>query len=142
MSKIKNLFFKYKELILYLIFGTATTLVNWIFYVLFLFVFSLTVSNAIAWFLAVLFAYVVNKKYVFESKYVSASQSIREISLFYAARILSGAIDILGLPLLIYIGVDQQVFGIEGAVAKAILTVIGIILNYIFSKFIIFKKTK
>jgi len=141
LERCTAIYKKNKEIVLYLIFGTCTTFVNWIIYVLALFILPLTVSNAIAWFLSVLFAFVVNKKFVFESKYVSVKQSIKEVVLFYAARVFTGAIDILGLPFLIFIGLDQQIFGIEGAVAKAILTIIGIVLNYIFSKFIIFKKS-
>ena len=141
MTKIRDLYIKHKELILYFIFGVSTTTVNWIIYIFFLLFLPLAVSNAMAWFLSVLFAFVVNKKYVFESKSTSIKQSIKEIVLFYAARVLSGAIDIFGLPFLIFLGLDQQIFGIEGAVAKAILSFIGIMLNYIFSKFIIFRKT-
>lgn len=60
--------------------------------------------------------------------------------MFLSARIFTRVIEIAGLPLLVYIGLDQEVFGIEGAVAKAILSVVVIILNYVFSKFAIFRK--
>ena len=70
MKKIKELLLKYKEVIMYLIFGVATTLVNWIVYSLLMktSVVNMTVSNAIAWFTAVVFAYITNKLFVFESR--------------------------------------------------------------------------
>jgi len=140
MGMLRETALKYKEQLLYIIFGVATTLVNWIIYTLALLIFTLAVSNAIAWFLAVLFAFIVNKKYVFESKYVSVKQSLREVALFYGARIFSGFVEILGLPFLVFIGLNQEIFGIEGAVAKAIISVVVILMNYFFSKFVVFKR--
>ena len=142
MDKLKTLYLKHKEPVLYLIFGAATTFFNWIIYALALFIFTITVSNAIAWFLAVFFAYFVNKKFVFESKHISVKQTVKELVLFYGARMFSGIFEIIGLPLLVYIGLNQQVFGIEAAFAKVIISVIVIVLNYFFSKFVVFKKEK
>ena len=70
MKKIKRLLLKYKEVIMYLIFGVATTLVNWVVYSLLMktSAVNMTISNAIAWFTAVVFAYITNKLFVFESK--------------------------------------------------------------------------
>ena len=70
MQKIIQLIQKYKELVMYFIFGVATTLVNWVAYSLLVRtdVISMTVSNAIAWFVAVVFAFVTNKIFVFESR--------------------------------------------------------------------------
>ena len=133
---------KYKEQILYLVFGFATTLINWVTYTVLLLVFTLTISNAIAWFVAVIFAFVVNKIYVFEQKKSSVPGVIKELLMFFLARAATGVFEILGLPFLVHIGLDQEVFGIEGAVAKAIISVIVIIANYLFSKFIIFRKKK
>ena len=142
-SSFKNKYIiKYKEQILYIIFGAATTLVNWLSYTLLLFLFSLTISNAVAWFISVLFAFVVNKLYVFERKETSVTETAKELLLFFLARIATGVIEIFGLPLLVYIGLNQEIFGIEGAVAKIIISVFVIIANYIFSKFIIFRKQK
>jgi len=140
MELIKSFATKFREQIMYGIFGCATTIVNWVVYTLSLYIFSLSVSNALAWFIAVLFAYFVNKKYVFESKYVSVKHSIREVFLFYGGRVFSGIIEVGGLPLLVYFGVDQQVFGIEGSVAKIIISVLVIITNYLIMKFIVFRK--
>jgi len=67
---------------------------------------------------------------------------IKEIFLFFGARIFSGIFEILGLPLLVYLGLNQKIYGIEGAVAKIIISVIVIVSNYFFSKFVIFKKSR
>ena len=141
MDRVRYLFTKYQEQILYLVFGVATTLVNWIVYTLLLSVVPMTVSQAIAWLIAVLFAFYVNKIYVFKRKKTGTAGVMRELLLFFGARVFSGVIEIGGLPLLVYIGLDQTIFGIEGALAKALLSVIVIIMNYFFSKFIIFKRS-
>ncbi len=150
MDKLKSLFKKYREIIMYLFFGVATTAVNWITYILCDIGFELddtkttliAVSNAIAWVVAVTFAYITNKFLVFESKDRTPRFVIIEALKFFGSRLVSGVFEI-GLPsALIAIGLNQAVFGIEGAVAKAITSVVVIILNYIFSKLIVFRKKK
>jgi len=141
MDKIRSIYIKHQEKILYLFFGGATTLVNWVVYTLLLFVIPMAACQAVAWFVAVLFAFYVNKIYVFKMTKTGSAGLFRELLLFFGARVFSGVIEIGGLPLLVYIGLDQTIFGIEGALAKALLSVIVIILNYFFSKFIIFKRS-
>ena len=81
-----------KELIAYVFFGVLTTIVNFITYFLFEGVFGINylISNIIAWFVSVLFAYITNRIWVFESK---DDNIIKEILLFYGGRVFSGAID-------------------------------------------------
>ena len=131
---------KYKEQILYITFGAITTLVNWIFYTIFLQFFNLAVSNMIAWFITVVFAFLVNKVYVFKRGYTTFVETLKELVLFLGARAFSGLFEIFGLPILVYAGLNQTIYGIEGAMAKIIISVVVIVLNYFFSKFIIFKK--
>ena len=140
-----KLFKKYKEIISYLFFGVLTTIVNYCVYALFTFlltesisdvVLRATVSNIIAWVISVAFAYITNKLWVF-NKVV-----IYECGTFVLARLVSGVIDMFFLPLLISWGLNQEILGITGAWAKLITSVIVIILNYVFSKFIIFRKKK
>lgn len=144
MQRIKDLFIKYKEVIMYLIFGVATTLVNWIVYSLLMktSVINMTVSNAIAWFMAVVFAYITNKIFVFESKSWNPAEVWKEVVKFFGARIATGVIEIGGLPLLYYIGVKQSIFGVEGFLAKILVSVIVVILNYVFSKIFVFSTKK
>ena len=134
---IKKLFTKYEELILYVFFGGLTTLVNIVVYwfcadVLHIYY---LISNAFAWVLAVLFAYVTNRTWVFKSKKRGVSAIIREIMLFVSGRILSG----LGDTLIMFICVS--VLMLPGLVAKIAANVFVVIFNYIFSKLIIFRKT-
>lgn len=142
MQKLKDLFNKYQEPILYIFFGGITTLINWVAYVLLLNAFSYGVSNGIAWVIAVIFAFIVNKIFVFKSKDTGFLVVLKEALMFLAARAFSGIVDILGLPLLVSIGLDQEIFGIEGALAKLAITVVVLIINYVFSKFAIFRKKK
>jgi putative flippase GtrA len=65
---------------------------------------------------------------------------MKEIGLFLSARIFSGVVEIVGLPLLISIGLDQSILGIEGMVSKIAISVIVVILNYILSKILVFRK--
>ena len=141
---IKELFKKYKEIILYIVFGGLTTLVNWVIYSLLVRFcgVGITVSNAVAWIAAVVFAFVTNKIYVFESKNKKAKTVAYEFVSFVSSRAITGVIEIFGVPLLVKVGVDEKIFGIDGAIAKIIVSVIVIILNYVFSKLIVFRKKK
>ena len=142
MKRIKELLLKYKEVIMYLIFGVATTLVNWIVYSLLMktSVVNMTVSNTIAWFTAVVFAYITNKLFVFESRSWNLAEVWKEVVKFFGAGIATGVIEIGGLPLLYYIGVKQSLFGVEGFLAKILVSVIVVVLNYVFSKIFVFSK--
>ena len=121
-----------RELILYVVFGAFTFFVNLISYFFFanLLGINYLVSNAIAWFLSVLFAYVTNRIWVFESK---SPNILKEMSLFFGGRIFSGVVDML----LMYTFIDLLVF--DDTISKIVVQVIVIILNYIFSKLIVFK---
>ena len=150
MNKIKELYQKHKEIILYLIFGVLTTLVNFVAFWLFDLILTskyYLVSNFIAWVVAVVFAFFVNKLFVFTSKTWEIRVVWKESLEFLGARVFSFVIEELGL-LLFVDGLDFKsisfkvfFFTVTGQlIAKVILAVIVIILNYFFSKFIIFKK--
>jgi putative flippase GtrA len=126
---------KYKEQILYLIFGGLTTLVNVITY----FVCrklnaSVTLSTIVAWFVAVLFAYITNKLFVFESKCEGSAQLLHEIIGFFGCRLFTGLLD-LGI---MYVSVD--ILNFNELVMKILSNIIVIALNYIFSKLVIFNR--
>lgn len=135
---------KYKEIILYVIFGAATTAINWIVYTVCIKVFSIemTLSNALAWIIAVLFAFVTNKIFVFESKDKSLGTILKEGVSFFGSRVATGVLEIFLPTLLFKIGLDQSFLGIDGFWAKAFVSVLVIILNYVFSKLIVFRKKK
>ena len=150
MMKIKDLLYKYKELITYVIFGGLTTLVNFVaFYVvtqilgeeLYL------LNNAIAWVVSVVFAYVTKKLFVFESKSWNLKLVAKESVEFVGARIFSFLIEEGGMLLFVSVlGFGEISFNIFGftitgqLIAKLILAVVVVIMNYFFSKFIIFRK--
>lgn len=154
MSKIKELFVKYKEIITYVIFGVLTTVVSWGSYTVFVEKLSMKVfvGNLLSWICAIVFAYVTNKLWVFESKSWKPSVIGKEIVTFVASRGITGVIEILCVPLLAKTGFDNIFYGIlekmnisigilftDGIYSKIFLSVVVVILNYFFSKFIIFK---
>ena len=104
MEKIKELLKKYKFIILYGIFGVLTTIINIVTYALCYDVFNISnvVSNIIAWILSVLFAFITNKIWVFESKCFDFKIFIKELWNFIVCRLATGALD-LGI---MYVGVD------------------------------------
>ena len=152
MRKIIDLLKKYifnKEMILYLLMGVLTTLVNWLVHAVLVGPMSaliknqdvaLTVTTFIAVVASVLFAFFTNKIFVFESKSWEAKVFWREFISFILARALTGILEIFGVPLLVRLGLDQEIFGIKAMVAKVAVSVIVIVANYIFSKLFIFKK--
>lgn len=152
MNKVKNLIIKYKELIVYGIFGVGTTLVNFLTYKLFnvlLGVEYYLVSNIIAWFISVVFAYITNKLFVFESKTWKVKVVAKEVTSFFAARIFSFVVEEAGLFLLVDIcGMKDFAFEICGftvsgnMISKVALAVVVVVMNYFFSKFVIFRKKK
>lgn len=155
MEKITALIKKYQEIISYLFWGGMTTIVSWGSYSLFAVLFKnqisiielfgmemsvvVLVSNILSWVCAFLFAFVTNKLWVFKSKSWKAEVCLPEFGKFFSARALTGVMEIVLVPLMVSLGLDQTIFGIEGMVAKVIVSVAVVILNYVFSKLFIFK---
>ncbi len=135
---MKELITKYKSIITYGIFGVLTTIINIVCYqVLYSQVhISNVVSNIIAWVIAVAFAYVTNKIWVFESKSLEPKVLLAEIWKFVTCRLATGALDLA----IMYVGVDLM-HG-PSMMLKIVSNVIVILLNYVASKIIIFKKEK
>lgn len=147
---MKKLINKYKELILYVIFGGMTTLVNLITLKAFNMILGdkrYLISNVIAWLVSVIFAYVTNKLFVFESKSWKMNVVGKEVFSFFSARVFSLLIEEAGLYLLVDLAnlgdKTVNVFGVVIGgimISKIILAVVVVILNYVFSKLVIFKK--
>lgn len=136
MEKIKELIKKNKEIISYLIFGVATTIVSIISYFIFAKLFNINpiISNILSWIVSVLFAYITNRKYVFESKITNKKEIAKEMISFFGCRIFSGIIDTGMFTIMI------EMIGINDGIAKIITQVVVIVLNYILSKLITFRK--
>ena len=120
----------------YLIFGALTTLVNIVAYSILYYVFHINnaTSNIIAWIIGATFAYITNKLYVFNSKVNTKKDLLKEILYFYGCRLLTLIID----EAIMIVTVDK--FGWNALLMKIIANIIVIVLNFVFSKILIFKK--
>ena len=140
MNKLIDLFKKYQEIIIYVIVGGLTTVVNFVVFYLCKItigtntVLRMNISNFIAWVIAVLFAFVANKLYVFNSKSLEKTLVLNEFSGFVAARVFS-----LGAEVVI-MNVGILMLMIPDMICKLFAQVVIVVMNYFFSKFIIFKK--
>ena len=135
---IKVLFIKYKNVIPYLFFGVCTTIVNVLFYWVCsrLFFVGTMESTIIAWILAVSFAYVTNRKWVFHSQAHRVSEVTIEIVSFFVCRLLTGIIDFACMFIFV------QILCWNDVLIKFFANVIVIVLNYVASKLVIFKSGK
>ena len=134
---IKGLYFNYKEIVNYLVFGGLATLVNFISYYIFARVIGIdeVISSGLSWLCSVIFAYITNKIFVFESETKSKRQLLKECASFFLARIISGILCDIGTFALMV-----RVFNINDIFSKIVTQVMVVIVNYIFSKFIVFRK--
>ena len=142
MNKLINIYKKYQEFINYLIVGVLTTLVSIFTY----FILSLILdinnnilfifANIISWICAVVFAYITNKKFVFNSTTSNRKEEIKLFSLFVSSRITTLLIE------LIFMFLTVKVLLLNDKISKVIAQIIVIILNYIISKIFVFKKKK
>lgn len=140
IKKIKKLYNKYKEIVNYLIIGVLTTVVSLVsFYLIRIFVFTsdsqidIQLANVISWILAVLFAFVTNKKYVFESS-SRGYQKFVEMIKFYISRLTTLGVEMFVMWLL------TSPLKVDDMISKIIVQFIIVILNYVFSKLFVFKK--
>lgn len=120
--------------VMYLVFGVLTTLVDWVAYrILRLSGLGYMFSNVAAWGAAVIFAFVTNKFMVFNSKSVDRLIIIKEFISFVGARVFSLLLQLAGIELMIdYANINEYI-------AKAVMTVVVVVCNYVFSKLFIFK---
>lgn len=128
MNWLISLFVKYKEIIMYLIIGVLTTIVNISAYYMLHRYIDYLISNALAWIVSVLFAYVSNRLYVFKSN----ASVTREFTFFIISRLLSGFLDMA----LMFVFIDF--FNSDNFTSKVIINMVVIMFNYIFSKLIVF----
>ncbi len=137
MAKLWGLCLKYKEQLLYLVFGGLTTLLNITAYFVCSrpFGFSPMLSNLIAWVVGVLFAFVTNKLFVFCSRGLGIKKVLREFLAFVTCRLVSLAADMGMMYLLV------SFLQLPDMPVKITANIVVILLNYLFSKFLIFKKT-
>ena len=129
-----------RETVSYVVFGVLTTVVNIVAFQVCFNTFPMTpvlrntVSNTIAWILAVVFADVVNKLFVFQSKTTGFKELLWEAGKFVGARLLSYVVDMAGMLLLV------NLLHVNSGLSKIGMNVIVMIMNYFFSKWFIFKE--
>ena len=138
MEKIKQLYFKYKEIINYLIVGVLTTIVSLAVYYIAVFTFlnpenafQLQVANILSWIAGVAFAYFTNRKFVFESK---EKNKLKEASKFVLSRVITLFMDML----IMWLGVT--ILHGNDKIIKLVSQVVITISNYVFSKIFVFNK--
>lgn len=134
---IKNVYKKYQEIIKYLIFGILTTIINLLTYYLLVYTIfnpnnplELQITNIISWFISVAFAYITNKKYVFNSQNKNIT---KEILKFFSSRISTLLLDIILMFTFV------TILNLNDKIIKIVIAIIIIILNYILSKLLVFK---
>lgn len=132
---MKNMLEKYKSILMYLFFGICTTVINivtyWMFYISL--DFPNVLSTIFSWIISVLFAYITNKLWVFESRSFGKKVLVREIATFFGARFISGIIDLA----VMFLFVDMLLF--PAMIIKFISNIFVVIFNYVASKVVIFK---
>ena len=137
MKRICELIQKNRDILLYLVFGVLTTLVNYIVYFPCCYLgIPASVSNILAWVVSVLFAYVTNKPFVFRSKDWSMKTVVPEAARFFGCRIGSGALE----SSILFVTVDLLHW--NSAVWKIFTSVLVVVLNYVGSKLLVFRKKK
>lgn len=158
---MKNLFQRHRELIVYIIVGLSTTVLDLVFTVIYSNIFGnegihVTINTTIAWLLATAYAFFMNKLVVFRSKSLDAKTLLVEGGEFFGIRLFSWGFETLGMNLLcIVLGFNDLTFSFtvtNGAAtvfclpiagftfSKLCMLIITTITNYIFSKFIVFRK--
>ena len=136
IQKLRSIIVKYWDILTYLVFGVLTTVVN---YAVYLPVYnfcgiSAAVSNMIAWVVAVAFAFLTNKPFVFHSHDWSAQTVMPELTKFVSCRIASGALE----TVILFLSVDCMNW--NGNIWKLVTQVLVIIINYVGSKLLVFRR--
>ncbi|MCI6005205.1 MAG: GtrA family protein [Blautia sp.] len=123
------------SIVRYVFFGGCTTMVNLVsFYILRKLHIGLNIANVISIILAILFAYVVNSRFVFQDHCETLRDHIRPFSRFISARLLTMVIEVGGVWLLV------ELIGMHDMAGKFVTQFIVLVLNYVFSKFFVFTR--
>ena len=143
IKTIKALFFRYREQILYLIFGVLTTLVDWLVSFALYRVWNTTIdahvfvihgANLLAWVAAVMFAFVTNRRWVFQSKTRGASAVLGELLAFSGGRVLTFLLQ----EAVVFVFFDLLL--LNKYAVKIAAAVMVVVLNYVISKLLVFRR--
>ena len=135
-EKIRKLFLRYYDLIMYLVFGVMTTAVNYLVYLpcFNMLGLSASVSNMISWVVSVAFAFLTNKPFVFRSHDWSAKVVWPELVKFVGCRVGSGVME----TVILFVTVDTLRW--NGNIWKLVTSVLVVVVNYVGSKLLVFRK--
>ena len=134
IEKIKRLLAN-REIVLYLLFGVLTTVVDWaVSFALYHTPLNTHLANVIAWAAAVLFAYQTNRVWVFESKRVGVVPVLRELGSFAGGRVAT-----LVMQELVFLALHDMLH-ISEYVVKVIAAMLVVVGNYVISKWVVFRK--
>ena len=135
-SSVNLFYIKHKEVLLYLFFGFLTTIISIISFTVAYEFFAINehIANIISWFFAVTFAFFTNRKWVFNGASTSDTPFIKQMFSFYAGRLVTLGIE--EIIVLIFI----SILNLPALFVKTTAQVVVLVLNYIISKFLIFKK--
>ena len=124
-----------QETISYLIFGILTTLVDWVIHtIMWRCGVEYWISTMVSWSGAVLFAFITNRQFVFQSKANDAATIWKEFSAFVACRAFTGLFTLVGMVIMV------QGLHLHEMIGKLIVSAASLVLNYVFSKLLIFNK--
>lgn len=147
---MKEWYYKHKETVNYIFWCVMTTAVSWLAFSIYSYLLglieaipvsvSVLIANTLSWITAVTFSFVANKIRVFESKSWNPKVVVPQILKFFSTRAAVGVLEILSVPLMVSLGLDRPIFGVDGLLSKIITTPIVILLNYLCTKFIVFTK--
>lgn len=139
MCENQSFFEKHKEIILYTVAGVSAVVVNWLLYSIFVAFMPLVVANTLSWGLTVIFAFITNKLYVFQSRCFEPTVLKKEILTFITSRGITGFLEVVAQPQLYALGMDRPLFGVDGLEAKITVCVILSIVNYLSTKLLVFR---
>jgi putative flippase GtrA len=125
-----------------------TTLVSWATYTVCMLLFgkqlqtemAVLIAKIVSWVVAVSFSFTVNKLIVFGSKGRSLKTMLWELGTFFSTRVATGLVEIVLVPLIVWLGWDVPLFGIDGLLSNVLVTPLVIFLNYLCGKFLVFRK--
>lgn len=139
---MKQLYHKHREFILYAAFGVGTVAVDVGVYILLVEAVGIMTASFWGWLGSVLFAFITNKYFVFCTGREGKAAFFRELGEFTLGRLLSMLIEVWGVDALVQRGFDRPLLGVTGGRAKVLITLVVILVNYLLSKFLVFREVQ
>lgn len=140
MHMNQNFMEKHKEIILYTVVGVSAVVVNWLLYSFFVAFQPMVMANTLSWAITVVFTFITNKIFVFQSMCFERSVVRKEAITFLTSRGVTGFLEVVAQPQLYAWGMDRPLFGVDGLEAKITVCVILSIVNYLSTKLLVFRE--